>query len=68
MWSAFAPKDRPDFVQALADAVDEHTVLVSCMAVNNETGFVNDVKRLYRLVKRKNPKNTSYISTQFRDS
>ena len=47
-----APKDHPDFVQALADAVDEHTVLVSCMAVNNETGFANDVKRLYRLVKR----------------
>ena len=39
-----APKDHPDFVQALADAVDEHTVLVSCMAVNNETGFANDVK------------------------
>ena len=56
-----APKDHPDFVQALADAVDEHTVLVSCMAVNNETGFANDVKRLYRLVKRKNPKTIVHI-------
>ena len=40
---------------------DEHTVLVSCMAVNNETGFANDVKRLYRLVKRKNPKTIVHI-------
>ena len=56
-----APKDHPDFVQTIADAVDEHTVLVSCMAVNNETGFANDVKRLYRLVKRKNPKTIVHI-------
>lgn len=51
-----APKDCGDFVSALADAVDENTLLVSCMAVNNETGYAADVKRLYRLVKAKNPK------------
>ena len=56
-----APKDFPDFEQALADEVDEHTVLVSCMAVNNETGFIVDVKRLYRLVKKKNPKTIVHI-------
>lgn len=56
-----APKDYPDFEQALADAVDENTVLVTCMAVNNETGFIVDVKRLYRLVKKKNPKTIVHI-------
>ena len=56
-----APKDHPDFVQALADAVDEHTLLLSCMAVNNETGYAVDVKRLYRLVKKKNPKTIVHI-------
>lgn len=56
-----APKDHPDLVQALADAVDDRTVLVSCMAVNNETGFASDVKRLYNLVKRKNPKTIVHI-------
>ena len=56
-----APKDHPDFVQALVDAVDEHTVLISCMAVNNETGYAVDVKRLYRLVKKKNPRTIVHI-------
>lgn len=56
-----APKDSPDFVQALADAVDENTLLVSCMAVNNETGFITDVKRLYRLVKKKNPRTIVHV-------
>lgn len=56
-----APKDYADFEQAIADAVDEKTLLVSCMAVNNETGFAIDVKRLYRLVKRKNEKTIVHI-------
>ena len=56
-----APKDFPDFEQALADAVDKNTVLVTCMAVNNETGFIVDVKRLYKLVKKKNPKTIVHI-------
>ncbi len=56
-----APKDYDDFEMALADAVDEKTVLVSCMAVNNETGFRVNVKRLYKLVKRKNPKTLVHI-------
>lgn len=50
-----APKDHEDFEGALADAVDDNTALVSCMAVNNETGYAVDTARLYRLVKRANP-------------
>lgn len=56
-----APKDSEDFAEALADAVDERTLLVSCMAVNNETGFATDVKKLYKLVKKKNPKTLVHI-------
>lgn len=56
-----APKDHEDFEQAIADAVDDKTVLVSCMAVNNETGFIIDTKRLYRLVKRKNEKTIVHV-------
>lgn len=56
-----APKDHEDFEAALAEAVDGKTLLVSCMAVNNETGFTVDVKRLYRLVKNKNPKTIVHI-------
>ncbi len=56
-----APKDSGDFVAALADAVDENTALVSAMAVNNETGFMIDVPRLYKEVKRKNPKTIVHI-------
>lgn len=56
-----APKDHPDFVQALADAVDDNTLMVSCMAVNNETGFATDVKRLYKLVKKRNPQTIVHV-------
>ena len=56
-----APKDSGDFISALVDAVDENTVLLSAMAVNNETGFKTDVLRLYKEVKRKNPKTVVHI-------
>ena len=56
-----APKDSDDFAGALAAAVDENTVLLSVMAVNNETGFKTDVVRLYKEVKRKNPKTVVHI-------
>lgn len=56
-----APKDYGDFVQALVNAVDENTVLLSAMAVNNETGYQIDVPRLYHEVKRKNPKTIVHI-------
>lgn len=56
-----APKDYEDFTAALIDAVDEDTAMVSAMAVNNETGFCIDVPRLYKEVKRKNPKAIVHI-------
>ncbi len=56
-----APKDSTDFVRALIEEVDENTVFVSAMAVNNETGFQIDVPLLYKEVKRKNPKTIVHI-------
>lgn len=56
-----APKDHEDFVSALAEAVDGNTLMVSCMAVNNETGYAVDAARLYRLVKRTNPRTVVHI-------
>jgi len=37
--------------QALADALDEDTVMVSVMMVNNETGAVQDLKEISRAVR-----------------
>lgn len=52
-----APKDyREDFEQAIIQAVDDKTILVSTMLVNNETGFITDTQRIYSAVKAKNPK------------
>lgn len=51
-----SPKDYDDFEGAVVSAVDDKTALVSIMAVNNETGFCVDVRRLYKAVKAKNPK------------
>lgn len=56
-----SPKDFDDFEGAIINAVDEKTALVSCMAVNNETGFCIDVKRLYNAVKAKNPRTIVHI-------
>lgn len=44
------------FEEALIAAVDEKTILLSFMAVNNETGFFIDSKKVYAAVKRKFPK------------
>lgn len=38
----------------VADAVDEHTALVSVMHVNNETGAKNDIESIGALIKAKN--------------
>lgn len=50
------PCEHEDFEKAIADAVDEKTILVSFMSVNNETGFVIDSKKVYNEVKKKFPK------------
>jgi cysteine desulfurase len=47
-----------DFEQRIIDAVDDNTLLVSVMWVNNETGFITDLSKIYSAVKRKNPKTT----------
>ena len=50
-----SPKDAIDnFEQYIADNVTQDTILVSCMAVNNENGFKVDTEKLYRLVKNAN--------------
>lgn len=41
--------------QAIAQQVNEHTVLVSVMAVNNEFGSVLDVVEIAKQVKKRNP-------------
>ncbi len=41
--------------EAVAGAVDEKTVLVSVMLVNNETGAVNPIDKLVKAAKAKNP-------------
>lgn len=48
-------------VQQLIDAVDKNTVLVACMAVNNETGAVQDIARLAAGVKAKNSRTAVHI-------
>ncbi|GHU46914.1 cysteine desulfurase [Clostridia bacterium] len=45
-----------DYESQILSAVDGDTVLVSCMAVNNETGFCIDTRRLYKELKQKNPR------------
>ncbi len=40
-------------VEAFAAAIDEKTVLVSCMLVNNETGLILPVEQLPTLIRRK---------------
>ena len=48
-------------VGKLIDAVDKNTVLVACMAVNNETGAVQDIARLAAEVKAKNSRTAVHI-------
>ncbi len=52
----FAPlnQDGSVNVEELLKLVDEKTTLVSVIHVNNETGAVNDVNEIAKLVKRKN--------------
>ncbi len=41
-------------LQALEDAIDEQTVLISVMLINNETGAIQPVEKIREIVKRKN--------------
>ena len=50
-----SPKDAfNNFEEYIAEHITPDTILVSCMAVNNETGYKVDTKKLYALIKRKN--------------
>ena len=50
-------RDEPqNYEQRIIDAVDGDTLMVSVMWVNNETGFMTDLSKIYSAVKRKNPK------------
>ena len=42
-------------LSAFEEAVDDNTILVSVMAVNNETGSIQNIERISKIVKRKNP-------------
>jgi cysteine desulfurase len=54
----YAPlnKDGSVNVEKLLDLVDEKTSFVSVMHVNNEIGAINDINRIAKLVKQKNPR------------
>ena len=58
----FAPVDREGRidVQAVLDAVDDRTELVSVMLVNNEMGTIQPVSELFGAVKRKNPRTVTH--------
>lgn len=56
-----APKDYENFEQAIINAVDNNTALVSVMWVNNETGYITDTAKIYNGVKRKNPKTIVHV-------
>lgn len=41
--------------QSIIEAVDENTCMVSCMMVNNETGYILPIKRAFTAIKRNFP-------------
>ncbi len=48
-------KDGVVPLSAFEEAVDEDTILVAVMAVNNEIGSIQNIERIGKIVKRKNP-------------
>ena len=51
-----APKDKEGFdIKDFEEAIDENTILVSVMLVNNETGLMPPIKRIQGIIKRKAP-------------
>lgn len=50
-----APRPQGDVdVKAIADAIDSHTVLLSLMHANNETGAINDIAVVGKLCREQN--------------
>lgn len=54
----FVKVDKWGFVNQkdIVDLIDENTILVSIIHVNNEIGSINDINNLAKIVKEKNPK------------
>ncbi|MCL2693490.1 MAG: cysteine desulfurase [Oscillospiraceae bacterium] len=50
-----SPVQGESFEEKIIAAVDDKVVLISVMAVNNETGFIIDTPKIYTAVKRKFP-------------
>lgn len=42
-------------MSAFEEAIDDNTILVAVMAVNNEIGSIQNIERIGKIVKRKNP-------------
>ncbi len=50
-----AEKNGVVYPKKIAEQVDEKTILVTVMMTNNEVGGVNDIQRIVKLTKQKNP-------------
>ena len=48
-------------LQAASAVIDEHTALVSCMQVSNETGAVQPIAQLCALARQKNPQVRTHV-------
>ena len=48
-------------LEAASAVIDEHTALVSCMQVSNETGAVQPIARLCALARQKNPQVRTHV-------
>lgn len=55
------PSEEGGFEDRIISAVDENTLMVSVMWVNNETGYIVDTAKIYNGVKRKNPKTLVHV-------
>ena len=53
----FVPAEKNGIIdpRKIAEKVDENTILVTVMMTNNEVGGVNDIQRIVKLTKQKNP-------------
>lgn len=48
-------------MECLEEAINDETILVSIMHVNNEIGTIQDVEKIGKLIKKKNPKTLFHV-------
>ena len=48
-------------IEELENAIEEDTVLVSIILINNETGTIQDAKKIGGIIKKKNPKTLFHV-------